>query len=189
MDKQAVETTVKKSTLITVMAWVIIAISAIGSLILSVQNLVFLLMPDTVFKEQLQMAYGNAGGDNSFLADFLINHFRLYLVLMLFLAICFLFAAIGLLLRMNWARIVMIGLLVLIMLWNVLNLIYLPDMMSSTPPELQGELPVFFKLMSTMVMVLSVVGILALTVLCAWIVKLLRSPAIRAEFVPLPNQG
>lgn len=85
--------------------------------------------------------------------------------------------SIGLLLRRNWARRGLIGLLVLGIAWMVVGPV-LQWIALADAPAAEG-----FGTMVLMIKIVSVVIAAAIAVTFGWIIRRLSSPAIRAEFV------
>jgi hypothetical protein len=94
-------------------------------------------------------------------------------------------SAIGLLKRLNWARLCFIGIMALAVLWSLLSLV-LQWMMSSFMLEqfaaASGENGIDMRPFFLAVTVMSAVFSLGFGVLFGWIAKRLLSPEVVAEF-------
>jgi hypothetical protein len=101
----------------------------------------------------------------------------------LVVAVVELVAAIGLLNRKNWARLLFIGMMVLGIIWNLSGVVMQHIVLSSflEMPETPGPGP-DFEIFMTVMKVFSWVIALGMSALFAWIIKRLVSPAVRQEF-------
>lgn len=169
----------ERSTFVTVVAWVFIAIAGFATLITALQNvMIFMFFP----MEDLRQA----PLDDPALAEMpgwtrlMITHMELWFLFWFLMTALTLIAAIGLLRRRNWARLLFVGILAFGVLWNVASPFLASGMMSSD--DFAGAGDRFAKLFLVM-QVFTVVLAVGMAVLFGWIAWRLCTPAIRAEFV------
>jgi hypothetical protein len=152
------------------------------------QNLMVTLMPHELFNAPLQdssLSRIMPSGPRLMFA-----HFRLLVVVMFILCVVTLIAAIGLLRRRNWARIVFIILLGLGVLYN-LGSIFLQQSMFSSFDTINSQLQAdsgfrhvnqdFAQMMHAMRVFMIVLSV-CLAGLFAWIIRRLMSREVRVEF-------
>lgn len=172
-----------RSTFVTVLAWIFIALSGFNVLMAILQNIMFF----TVFRspEISQAMQAPAGPGTPAVAVFMMRHFQLFFVAYLLVSAFTLASAIGLLKRLNWARLCFIGLMVLGILWSLGGLVvqlgmfgFVREQFAAAPSHGGPDMQPFFIAM-TVVCVIFAVGF---SVLYGWIAKRLLSPAIAAEF-------
>jgi hypothetical protein len=137
--------------------------------------------PDT------QAALTDAGsqGELTGLPGFVIRHMRLGMLTFLALCAGTLAAAIGLLLRKNWARIAFIVLMALGIVWNVGGVIVQYRVISALfrfHPGATNPVRPSWETVTTIMAIFSSVIALGLAGLFAWLIKRLLSPDIRREF-------
>jgi hypothetical protein len=170
---------VRRSDFVTVLAWVLIAFNGFGVLGALLQNLMMnFVMPSVL---------AHAPADPA-LDDFPLTVFRVVSVLFLVFSAFTTYAAYALLQRRNWARQTFIVLFALSIAWNVLfgavavfgfgMTDFLGAGGSTAPPELR----VLFKGMAVAFAIFA----FAMAAVFVWLIKRLRSPAIRAEFITMP---
>lgn len=172
--------TIQRSAFVTVVAWIFIILSGAGVLISLLQNIMVQLMFDTPgFQEALQTPMPGAPP----FMGFMMANFKWLVAILLLSGIVSLVASIGLLKRKNWARLIIVGLLVLGIVSNlagiVLQLMALPSMraeMSAIPDA--PDMGIFL----IAITVFSALIAIAFSVLFGWITKRLLSPSIAAEF-------
>lgn len=122
------------------------------------------------------------------LALFMFHHVSWLILAFLLISLVELLAAIGLLLRKEWARRLFIVFMVGAILWTLANLVlrfvYFSSMhtVPSIPANVPADLTQVFQVFSTVTRVFSAAVTLALCVLYGWIIKRLVSSPIRAEF-------
>jgi hypothetical protein len=173
----------QRSTFVTVIAWIFIALSGFSTVISILQN----IMLYTMFREpqisQAMQAPPPPGMPPAM--GFMANHFYLFFLAFLVISAVTLATSIGLLKRLNWARICFVGIMALGILWNLGGLIFQFTMFSSmhqqfSTANMQGgpNMQAFFIAMA----VVSVIFALGFSVLFGWIAKCLLSPAVAAEF-------
>ena len=180
---QEIESPPARSNFVSVVAWVFIAIAAFTTFISLLQNILI----NTVFPvdRMSEITASDAAHAPAF-ALFMMQHIRAFVLMMLLAAVTMLVASIGLLRRMNWARLIFIALLALGIAWNLGGLILQQVMMSSmtrtmgqVPPDFATE----FETMRHVTLVFGAVMALGISFLFGWIIKRLTSAGIRAEFL------
>lgn len=173
----------QRSTFVTVLAWIFIALSGFGTIISILQN----IMIFTVFRspEISQAMQAPPPPDMPAAAAFMASHIYLFFLAFLLISGFTLASSIGLLKRWNWARLCFIGIMLLGIVWNLGGLVVQFSMFSSMQhqfsaaathggPDMQ---PVFIAFA-----VVSVLFAVGFSVLFGWIAKRLLSPAVAAEF-------
>lgn len=175
----------RRSTFVTVLAWVFIVLAGFACFIgvLQALALVFIMPPAKFWNDP-----GAARGLEQMppVARFWMQHIMLFFVLMWTIFIATLAAAIGLLKRRNRARIYFLGLMVFGIAWQWLG-IWLQLSMLANPPFPEHAPPDFVRTFEGMRWVIgigSTLMALGLSVLFGWIMRRLWSPAIKAEFAP-----
>jgi hypothetical protein len=188
MNSEPAQLAVPRSSFVTVLAWIFIAFAGFGTFISLLQN----IMINTVFPlDQMRSAMSQAHSDQNMpaFAAFMFNNIRLFFAAFLIVSVSTLIAAIALLKRKNWARVLFIAILALGIVWNLGGLVvqqFFFASMSSIPPNTPPEFRANFEAMGTMMTVMkifSAVMAVGFSVLFAWIIKRLASVAIRQEFV------
>lgn len=176
-----------RSSFVTVVAWIYIALTGFGTFILVVQNVLFnTVLPFDQMHEAWTQAQRETGLPPAF--GWIFDHIRLFLLVFLVVTVIKLVSAIALLKRRNWARIVFIIIFALGIFWNIAGTVLQQFMVSWMPtiPHVRNA-PKDFELMMTAMMtfirVISAFFAIAFTVLFAWMIKKLVSPEIVAEFV------
>lgn len=182
MEDQNPETA-NRSTFVTVVAWIFIAIAGFSTVMGILQKvMVNIILGTDAFPLE------SAGAEQHIppVALFMFQNMRWVFLAFLMASTVTLIAAIGLLLRKNWARRVIIGLLALAIVWNIGGLV-VQHLFISSMPSLQADMPPDFKnvfdVFRIVITAFSVVVALVFSVLFGWIIKRLVSPIIRAEFI------
>jgi len=175
----------ERSTFVTVVAWVFIAIAGFSSFAALLENVLFNALAGG---GGLPPELGNLGQYLPPMAAFIFHNLRWFLLALLVASIVTLTAAIGLLRRRDWARRLFIGLMAASILWNlgglVLQQVFVSDaptlagMQTKVPADIRSGLQVF----QTVMTVVSALTTLAIVALLVWVVKRLMSPRIREEF-------
>lgn len=172
-----------RSSFVTVLAWIFIVLSGFATMISILQN----IMVWTMFN---QPEVANAmstppPGAPPFLA-FMAGYFQWIFLAFLLVTIATLVSSIGLLKRINWARLVFIGLMFLGIAWNLLGLFgqfamktFMRGQFAAIPKT--PDMPDMQAFMIGM-MVVSAIFAIGFSVLFGWIAKRLLSLEIRAEF-------
>jgi hypothetical protein len=169
----------QRSDFVTVLAWIFIALSGFATMISALQNLmVWLVFPlDRMRELQAEAA---AQGMPAIPAA-LFGHIELWFGGVLAVSAVTLAAAIGLLRRKNWARLLFIAILALMIAFNLVALPMQWMIFDGIPqvehPELRG-----FGTMLLVMQIFSTILAAGFCVLFGWIIKRLLSPAIRREF-------
>ena len=172
---------VARSTFVTVLAWIFIALAGFATFISILQN----IMIAFVFPmAQMQAAATQQGAP--WFAAWMIQHFQLFFLLFLVASASCLAAAIGLLRRKNWARLLFIALMLLGIAWNVAGLVLGAFFLSSFPfgqafPAGHPE-AAHFQVMFKVMFAINVIVVVAFTCLFGWIIKRLASEGVRREF-------
>ncbi|MFC4727243.1 hypothetical protein [Coralloluteibacterium thermophilus] len=171
----------KRSTFVTVVAWIFIVLAGIGTLITALQNVMLLVIVNT---GEMEAALQAAPPDMPPAFAWMFRYFHLFFVAYFLMAAATLTAAIGLLLRRNWARRMFIAMMVLGIVWNIGGLVLQMVMLSSMRAEF-GTMPPDAPDMQVVFTVFMVFGaglVLAICGVFGWIARRLMSPAIVAEF-------
>jgi hypothetical protein len=174
-----------RSTFVTALAWVFIALGGFSTLMAIMQNIMLAVMFPI---DEMRSAVEQAGEAHPIPAPyrFMAEYFWLFFVLFLVLSATTLVSAIGLLRRRNWARLVFIGMMAVGVLWNLTGLA-MPFLMASWMPPMPEHGPAEFRdqfdLMWKIMMGFTILVGLAFAALFAWIINRLVSPDIRAEFM------
>lgn len=173
----------EQSVFVTVVAWLFIIISGFAAFITLLQNIMFHFVFQTD-KMHEAMTQQQAAGEIPPMAEFMFSHMHLFFGLMFVLAVLMLAAAIGLLLRKNWARITFIGLMIVGIVWNLGSLAAQQFFMRGMP--MPDDAPADFvhqtQSMMSVMTVFSILIAVIVSVLFAWIAWKLSSTRIRQEF-------
>jgi hypothetical protein len=171
------------ATFITVIAWLFIILAGFATCVFLLQSVMIdsmLRPPDT------QAAISDAGGgDLPAFPAFVIRHMRFGMLAFLALCASTLLAAIGLLKRNNWARIVFIGLMGLGIVWNVGGVVIQYGVISALFRVHANEFNSVhsqWETITTIMAIFSSVIALGFACLFGWVIKRLVSPGIRGEF-------
>ena len=161
----------RRSVFVTVVAWMFIVLSGFAVFISIGQNIMVWTHPG--FSE-----LASTSGSSTGFEGFLDRNFRLFVLGFFGVTIVMLVSSIGLLKRKNWARMVIIVLLALWVLWNVASLamIYLFSMADG---QLAADQLHYSHLI---VRGFVLVFIIAVSALLIWIIHKLLSPQIVEEF-------
>lgn len=179
---QAEPTPPQRSTFVNVLAWIFIVLGGFATFISILQN----IMIQTMFpKEEMAHALQQAKNTDQMpaFASFMFGHMDLFFLFFLVVSATSLIAAIALLKRKNWARIIFILLMALGILWNVGGLILQFTMFSSMPEMAHHGAPPEFEKIMLIMKIASVIMVAAISALFGWIIKKLTSASIRAEFI------
>ena len=166
----------RKSTFVTVVAWIFIVLAGLMTLVSVLQNImVFTMFP----AERVASQFDEAPA----LVRFMFAHFRTLVLLGLIASCATLVSAVGLLKRRNWARIVFIALMALGIGYQVFGVVWVISFVSWDLPGMAGGLPAAERLMVRLITAFTTVMALGIALLFAWIIKKLVSPEIRGEFI------
>ncbi len=171
-----------RSLFVTATAWVFIMLAVIASASAVVQNAaVASMLPG------LQAA-GAKGAGLPLLTGLLIGYLPWVVGTGLVVSLATLASAIGLLLRLDWARRIFIGLLVFAILANLLGLWLQQEVVHSVVSSTLAAAPIspaaldVFGGFVTATRVMAVVMTLAACTILGWIIRRLMSPSVRQEF-------
>jgi hypothetical protein len=172
-----------RSGFVTGLAWTFIALAGFATLIAVMQNIMIAL----IFPAEAMREAGNAQ-DVPVFVRFMFAHPQLIFASFLALSAVTLIAAIGLLKRKNWARLIFIGIMGLGILWNLASVVLpffmfssIPPMPEHTPSDFRDNFDLMWKVMTAFTVVMA----LAFAGLFVWIIKRLISDDIRKEFLVL----
>jgi hypothetical protein len=175
---------VPRSNFVTVLAWLLIVGSGFVTFI-SLMQAVMLAFFFPAEQFSLNSAFPHGIENAPPLMEFLFSKVRYFVLAFWLLALLTLVSSIGLLRRKNWARLFLVGIFSLGIVWN-LGSIWLQWQMFSFPQFSQKTQPdQFTQQMESMFAVMRVgttIFALAVAVLFAWFVKRLVSLPIRDEF-------
>lgn len=171
-----------RSSFVTALAWVFIALAGFSTFVSIAQN----IMIGFMFSPSHVNDISNAPGAEDIPAffKFMISNIRLFFVAFLIVSSTTLISSIGLLKRKNWGRIIFIVIMGLGIVWIVFGVIMqftmFPQMMRGIPETIEAER---FKMMFTVMRVFMFVFAAAFCVLFGWIIKKLSSESIKREFL------
>ncbi len=162
----------KESNFITILAWILIIFSGLTFLMSIMQN----VMLYTVFPIDDMETNINQSNDFDFV-EFLFSHIRLVVGLFTLIFLFFFISSIGLLKRRKWARISLIVLFFLAIIYtlftSVFQWLYFYDF------DIPNSNLQTFEILLTVFMFVFVLGII---VLFGWLIKKLNSTKIKIEF-------
>ena len=172
-----------RSQFVTAVAWVFIVLCGFSTFISILQN----VMINTMFPvDEMKKAAASAAAAPEVPAffTFMLGNIRLFFALFLVVSAAMLGAAIGLLKRKNWARIVFIVNLSLGIAWNVGGMLVQFFVMKDFPKPVGGppEFAARLSIMTSVMLGASVVMALAVSALLGWLIKKLVSVEVRGEF-------
>jgi hypothetical protein len=182
MQNQVAQPQSSRSTLVTVVAWIFIVLAGFSTFISVLQNIMVNTM---VPLDQMHASVGPGTEQMPVFFRFVFGHIQLFVFAFLVVSSTTLIAAIGLLRRKNWARLLFIGILAVGILWNITGLVLQQVMFSSMatfPAAAPQDFRTEFDHMATVMQVFSVFMAVGLSALFAWLIKRLFSGPIRAEF-------
>lgn len=179
-----------RSSFVTIIAWIFMALNGLSTLVLLGLNILFnTLLP---VEEVQRYILNNEGGQIPPAAEFFVSHLGVMLGALLAGSVVQLATAIALLRRKNWGRLLFIFFLGMGIVWNIASVLMqdgvltpLPPPPPDTPPDFAGT----FKTMMMVGIVFSVGYALAFSGLFAWIIKRLLSPEISREFAVVPQKA
>jgi hypothetical protein len=176
--------TPQQSTFVSVVAWIFIIFSGLSTLIGIAQNIMLHLFFPLDKMKTLADMHQHADNIPPFM-NFMTTHFDWFFGLFLLLSLLTFISAIGLLNRLNWARLVFIGLMIVGVLWNLGSLVIQQTIMGDMPPpppNAPEDFKVRMEAMQTFMTAFMVVFCLGFSALFGWIGWKLHTPAIVAEF-------
>jgi len=176
-----------RSTFVTGLAWTFITLSAFGTAIAILQNIMLALMFPA---DEMRMAFRDADKSQPVpgIFRFMAENFRYIFLAALLLSASTLVASIGLLKRKNWARLAFIGFMAFGVFWNLVSAVMPFYLRGLIPETSQGQADSFdqqFKLMWQIMTAFTVVMCLVFTGLFVWLIRRLMSADIKREFVAL----
>ena len=174
------------SAFVTVLAWILIVLSGLSSLMLVFQNIwMHTLLADpemqAIFNDMPQEMSGQP------MMRFMFRHMAAIAAVSLLACLALLTCAIGLLRRRNWGRLGIIGLLALGIAYQLLSMAWVWFMWRDMGAV--GFEPAQFQELMRGMQLISGFVTLVICALFAWLIYKLRTPAVRAEFVPLPGRA
>ena len=173
-----------RSTFVNVLAWFFIVFGGLATFVSLIQNLmVQLIVPKAQMIQLLNQAQ-HAGrlDERPAVLGFLLNHFDLLFFLLLLVSSASLVAAIALLRRKNWARLIFISLMFLGIVWNLCGLAVQFKLYEELVRLSAQTLPLEFEAMIVVMKSFSLIMAVGFSGLFGWIIRKLTSPPIRAEF-------
>ena len=185
-------TSIQRSTLVTVVAWFLIVLGGFGTLMGILQNVfIHLALPADTFQIPLEAEQTKQIPE---FAKFMITNISVVFAIFVIIPLLMFSSGIGLLKRKNWARLTVITIMWLGVVWNLVSLaaqfIFFSQVPMSIPEnvsaQLQSQIDSMESMRQTMAIV-SAVFALAISVLFAWIALRLSSPNIKAEFGALSS--
>ncbi len=173
------------STFVTVLAWIFVVFGGLATLMAVAQNILISTMPP--FGEMPpQVGAGPEQAGMPAAVKFMFNNVRLVFAAFLVLSAITLVSAIGLLRRRNWARLILIALMALGIVWNVGSVLFLQYTVIQPAPtpalNVPEEVRVQMEAMENVMLVFSSVIAIGFAILFAWIIKRLMSPSVTREF-------
>ena len=174
------EAAAPRSSFVTSLAWSFIVLAGFATVISALQNVMVNL---TFPMEEIRGAMREAQGAQALppFAAFMLDHFRLLAAFFLGVSVFTLVSAIGLLKRMNWARLIFIGVMILGVIWNLAGLV-IPYFMHASFPPIPPEFRDNFQLMMNIMTVVMAVVAVVFAGLFAWVAKRLMSAEVKREF-------
>ncbi|PVY76433.1 hypothetical protein C8D92_105186 [Tamilnaduibacter salinus] len=164
-----------RSTFVTVIAWIFIVGAGFASFVSILQA----IMVSTLFSGD---EFQSVPDDAPAIARFMFEYFHLMVYGFCALSIFTFVAAIALLKRKNWARLIFIGLLSFGVLWQIGGLIMQLFLFPEFPAPPEGEGFEEFERMGDIMLWFSFALAAALSGLLIWIIKKLVTQPIVSEF-------
>lgn len=170
-----------RSTFVTALAWILIVFSGFSVFGGIAQNVVLhLVMPTSEMEPAISEAA--MGGQIPPFAEFMLSNFRAVSLGLLVLSLVTLGSSIGLLRRLNWARLLTVGLMLLTIFGNIGGFILQITMSGEMSLGTGVEMPGHFKIFRNVQLVLPALMALAFSGLCGFVIFKLNSERIRREF-------
>jgi hypothetical protein len=164
--------TAPQSVFVSAVAWMFIALSVFTTFVALLQN----VMLAVFFSRGVPRYTGS--GPAQWLVSWMLANVQAMLAVFLVLSVLLLVSSIGLLKRMNWARRLFIALLVVGIVASVVSLALTFVALGFRPPPSGAGAVLVYGITA-----FNAAGFIALWVVLGWIVRKLRSPNIRREFV------
>jgi len=144
-----------RSKFVSVVSWVFIVISGLGTLVAMLQNVIVQFLG-----AQMGLVFqAGLAPNSSWLTLLVVSHLKIYFAILLALAVLALVSSIGLLKRKNWARFVVVGLVIFGIIWKLPGL--------------------FLSLASPSASLLLELGLI---LILGWVAQRLLSSAVATEF-------
>jgi len=176
------ESETNRSSFVTALAWVFIALAGFSTFISIAQNIMIGLMFDSSHFNEISKAPG--AEDMPAFFRFMSSHVRLFFFSFLVISSTLLISSIGLLKRKNWGRVIFMVIMWFGIAWIIFGVIMqftmFPQMMHDFPDGNEAER---FHMMFTVMQILMLVFSAAFCGLFGWIIKRLSSESIKHEFL------
>lgn len=173
-----------KSSFVTVIGWIFAVMSGMMMFGAIMQVIMFAVMPMEKFQQAFELS--DSQFEMPFIFRFMFKHMMLIAFASLVAGAAALIASVGLIKRMNWARILFIVLMAMAIAWTIGGQIYNQFFISSMVPTVAPSHSEFSTMFGTTILVIRIMNVifsLAFCCLHGWIIFKLCSPAIKAEFV------
>jgi hypothetical protein len=168
----------KRSVFVTVVGWVFIAFAGFATLITALQNVMLHMMfPMEQIRQDLPD--DAAFTDMPVWARWMMTHIELWFLFCFLVSALTLVAAVGLIRRHNWARVLLVAVLIFAVAWNLAGPFLAQGMIPSE--EFAGVDDTFAR-MFVLVQIVTVLICVGLAALFGWIAWRLCSAPVRAEF-------
>lgn len=178
----ALESETNRSSFVTALAWVFIALAGFSTFISIAQNIMIGLMFDPSHLNEISKAPG--AEDMPAFFRFMSSHIRLFFLSFLVISSTLLISSIGLLKRKNWGRVIFMVIMWLGIAWVIFGVIMqftmFPQMMQDFPDGNEAER---FHTMFTVMRIFMLLFSAAFCGLFGWIIKRLSSKSIKREFL------
>lgn len=168
---------VRRSTFVTVVAWIFIIQSAFSSIVLLMEGLAFAVVSNQ------HAITENLPPNTPPIVGAVLHGMAYFLFALLLVALFALASSIGLLQRRNWARLSFVGLLGFGIFWIGLNIVFQFIAVLAGPAPNAPHAQEAHSIMTLAAVVLGLFGV-ALIVLFAWIIRRLTTDPVRQEFLP-----
>ena len=173
----------KLSGFITGLAWSFIVLAGFSVLIAILQYVMLSLLPMDEIFTAMKAEQGVPP-----VLYFLFEHFRAIAAVIFIFSVVAIVASVGLLMRRNWARLLFLAMMIVIIVSHLGGLLmpfYISTWLPSVPQDMPAEFGNFFDMMMKVSMVFGALVTLITIGFCAWVMKRLMSEEIRKEFLPL----
>jgi hypothetical protein len=173
-----------RSSFVSILAWVFIALSAGATALSALQNLVlYLVFPRAEMKAALA---SGAAEQLPWVARVMMSNFELFLGAFLFLSALMLVVSIGLLRRWNWARRLFVIFMALGIVWNVVGIFVQYWLFADVPPaidvEASAEVAAGMQTLLLVMRIFTAVVAVVMSGIMGWVMWRLTRPAVAAEF-------
>ncbi len=189
MSNKGIDSAVPRSTFVSVVAWIFIALAGFGLLISILQNIIIGLVSSQ--QEFTKLLEESQKGQIPEFMLFMLENLQLIVFLTLLLVILLLAASIGLLLRKNWARKTFIAYMfvscVYMIAGSILQMLWMNEILQAQGFNTSTASRSSFMELMTAIQYMAVIFNIAIGMLFGWIGWKLTCPAIRQEFLPSRN--